>query len=246
MFLNPGFLSLAVHTLIGALIIIQTAHAAESRCYGTVAQGRLEGGVKLPGGGANFSAYSGLAAAAGRTYVHAKVADVIVASYAALQARTPGVHYVYGETGWATGGSFKPHRTHQNGLSVDFFVPVRDAQGRSVPLPTAALTRFGYDLEFDADARHGQHRIDFTALAEHLYALHIAAKTQGVGIARVIFDTAYLPALLATPRGPYLRQHLPFMKSKPWVRHDEHYHVDFALACRPNDRGPASWRTSTG
>ncbi|WP_349743997.1 penicillin-insensitive murein endopeptidase [Roseateles cavernae] len=209
------------------------AHAAESRCYGTVAKGRLEGGVKLPTGGANFSAYSELAAAAGRTYVHAKVADVIVASYAALQARTPGVHYVYGETGWAAGGSFKPHRTHQNGLSVDFFVPVRDAQGRSVPLPTAALTRFGYDLEFDAEARHGEHRIDFPALAEHLYTLHRAARAQGVGIARVILDTTYLPALFATPRGPYLRQHLPFMKSKPWVRHDEHYHVDFALACRP-------------
>lgn len=125
-----------------ALIGAQAAQATESRCYGTVAKGRLESGVKLPTDGANFSAYSKLAGAAGRTYVHAKVADVIVASYATLQARTPGVHYVYGETGWAAGGSFKPHRTHQNGLSVDFFVPVRDAQGRSMPLPTATLTRF--------------------------------------------------------------------------------------------------------
>ncbi|MGN6831161.1 penicillin-insensitive murein endopeptidase [Paucibacter sp. M5-1] len=246
MFLSPGFFSLAAYALIGALISIQPAHADVSRCYGTVAKGRLEGGVKLPTDGANFSAYSKLAVAAGRTYVHAKVADVIVASYATLQARTPGVHYVYGETGWAAGGSFKPHRTHQNGLSVDFFVPVRDAQGRSGPLPTSPLTRFGYDLEFDAEARHGEHRIDFPALAEHLYALHHAARAQGVGIARVIFDTAYLPALFATPRGPSLRQHLPFMKGKPWVRHDEHYHVDFALACRPDDRGPASGRTRTG
>lgn len=171
------------------------------------------------------------------------MAELIVASYAALQASIPGVHYVYGETGWAAGGSFKPHRTHQNGLSVDFFVSVRDGPG---PHGAAALTRFGYDLDFEAEARHGEHRIDLPALAEHLYALHRAAKAQGVGIARVIFDTAYLPVLFATPPGRYLRQHLPFMKSKPWVRHDEHYHVDFALACRPDDRGPASWGTSTG
>ena len=25
-----------------------------------------------------------------------------------------------------------------------------------------------------------------------------------------------------------------FMKGKPWVRHDEHYHVDFAAPCKPH------------
>ena len=61
-------------------------------------------------------------------------------------------------------------------------------------------------------------------------------KTSGpasCGIALVIFDTAYLPRLRATPRGPYLQQNLKFMKGKPWVRHDEHYHVDFAVNCKP-------------
>jgi penicillin-insensitive murein endopeptidase len=29
----------------------------------------------------------------------------------------------------------------------------------------------------------------------------------------------------------YLKQKLPFMKGKSWVRHDEHYHVDFAVPC---------------
>lgn len=33
---------------------VQSAHAAESRCYGTVAKGRLEGDVKLPAGGASI------------------------------------------------------------------------------------------------------------------------------------------------------------------------------------------------
>lgn len=34
--------------------------SAESVCRGTVSRGRLEGGVKLPGSGANFRAYSSL------------------------------------------------------------------------------------------------------------------------------------------------------------------------------------------
>lgn len=208
--------------------------AAESQCYGTVAHGRIEGSVKLPLQGANFSAYSTLAATAGRTHVHTRVAAILEASYGALAATRPETHYVYGETGWPSGGRFRPHRTHQNGLSVDFFVPVKDGKGRSVALPTKLLDRLGYDVEFDPQARYGEYTIDFDAMAEHLYQLDVAAKAAGSGLALVIFDTQYLPRLFATRRGPYLKEALPFLKGKPWVRHDEHYHVDFAISCKPN------------
>jgi penicillin-insensitive murein endopeptidase len=139
---------------------------------------------------------------------------------------------VYGETGLASGGRFPPHRTHQNGLSVDFFVPVRDASGKPAVLPTETQPRFGYDIEFDVRGAYQQYRIDFAALAEHLYQLHAAARANGAGIDKVIIDTAFLPQLFATPRGPWLKLNLPFMKGTPWVRHDEHYHVDFALPCK--------------
>ncbi|MBK9234983.1 MAG: penicillin-insensitive murein endopeptidase [Rhodoferax sp.] len=207
------------------------ATTPESRCYGTVSHGRIDGSVKLPGSGPNFTGYSTLGATAGRTHVHSKVAQTIVAAYAAVERIDPTLRYVYGETGWPSGGRFRPHRTHQNGLSVDFFVPVRNAQGQSVAVPTDVTNRLGYDLEFDQDGRYGEYRIDFPAMAEHLYQLHVAAKAQGIGIALVIFDAAYLRRLFATPRGPYLQQNLPFMKGRPWVRHDEHYHVDFAVRC---------------
>jgi hypothetical protein len=39
--------------------------------------------------------------------------------------------------------------------------------------------------------------------------------------------------LFQTKRGSYLRTTLPFMKATPWIKHDEHYHVDFSLPCRP-------------
>ncbi len=208
-------------------------HAAESQCFGTVANGRIEHSVALPTSGPNFSPYSHAAVSLGRTHVHSAVATVITQAYAELARQAPDVRYVYGETGWPSGGRFKPHKTHQNGLSVDFFMPVRDKDGASVPLPTGVGDRFGYDIEFDAEARWGMYRIDFPAAAEHLYQLHRAATSRGLGIELVIFDTAYLPRLFATPRGAYLQQHLKFMQGKPWVRHDEHYHVDFAVACKP-------------
>jgi penicillin-insensitive murein DD-endopeptidase len=208
------------------------ASARESECFGSVSNGSIEHSVKLPSSGKNFTVYSATAAAVGRTHVHSKVAGVVTGAYKVLETSAPGVAFVIGETGWPSGGRFRPHRTHQNGLSVDFFVPVRNAAGQSVPIPTSPLTRFGYDVEFDAKAKFGEFRIDFVATAEHLYQLHQVGKAQGVGITLVIFDPQYLPMLFATPRGSYLKQHLPFMKGKPWVRHDEHYHVDFGVPCK--------------
>lgn len=127
----------------------------------------------------------------------------------------------------------RPHRTHQNGLSVDFMVPVIDGAGRSVPLPSTPLNKFGYDVEFDRNAQFGDLSIDFEALAEHLHQLSRAARARKVGIARVILDPPYLPKLFATRRGAELKDRLPFMMKPAWIRHDEHYHVDFKVACRP-------------
>jgi penicillin-insensitive murein endopeptidase len=102
-----------------------------------------------------------------------------------------------------------------------------------VALPTNATNRYGYGIEFDKDGRYRDYTIDFDALAEHLYWLHDGAKSRGVGIALVIFDRSFLPKLFATVRGPFLQQHVQFMQGAAWVRHDEHYHVDFAVPCRP-------------
>jgi len=224
---------LKYHALLALSLATGAAVGAPSQCYGVVHKGSLSGAVRLPLDGPNFSAYSTLAAAAGRTFVHSEVEAIVRKSYAAVHGILPGTVFVYGETGSASGGRFKPHRTHQNGLSVDFFVPVLDRAGKSVPLPTNVSSRFGYDIEFDHQGRWDQYRIDFPALAEHLYQLDMAAKARGEGLAKVIVDARYFGQLFATPRGPYLKSHLPFMKGKPWVRHDEHYHVDFAVPCKP-------------
>lgn len=215
-----------------ALIIAASANAADSVCHGTPAKGRIEHAVQLPASGKNFRAYSAVGVSLGRTYTHARVAEAITDAYAALARQTSAKTFVYGETGFAKGGSFKPHNTHQNGLSVDFFVPVLDAEGRSVPLPTHATNRYGYDIEFDANARYRGLRIDFEALGEQLYALDQAGRRSGARIGRVIFEPEFLSKLFATRHGPYLRDRITFVRGKVWWRHDEHYHVDFTVPCR--------------
>jgi len=210
----------------------------DSACYGTAAAGRLERGAQLPARGPNFRAYSRAGVALGRTHAHARVVRASLDAYAALAREAPDVVYVYGESGRAEGGPFAPHRTHQNGTSVDFMVPVRDRDGRSVPLAGHAGNRYGYDLEFDADGRWRagtpeELRIDFEALAAHLHALARSGRAHDAPIERVILAPEYLPRLFATRRGPTLRRSLRFTRGKVWWRHDEHYHVDFAVRCSP-------------
>ncbi len=120
--------------------------------------------------------------------MHCTVSEIFLDSYSRLEREAPGTRFVYGETGFAKGGPFKPHRTHQNGLSVDFFVPVRNAKGEATKLPTNATNRWGYDIEFDDRGRFQDFTIDFEAMAAHIVALHRSAQAHGVGIWRVIFD----------------------------------------------------------
>lgn len=112
-------------------------------------------------------------------------------------------------------------------------VPVVQQNGKSVALPTRVSTKFGYANEFNKQAKFENLTIDFDALANHLYELDRAAKANGIGISRVIFDKNFIPKLYTTQQGEFVRKFIPFMKGEPWIRHDEHYHVDFAVLCNP-------------
>lgn len=202
-----------------------------STCHGTPERGSLENGCKLPERGNNFTAYSTLGSSLGRTYVHCTVASVVNAAYEDIGRRLPEVRFVYGETGWARGGRFRPHKTHQNGLSVDFFVPVRDNSGRSVPLPTGVSNKWGYSIEFNKNGRSGNYVIDFDAMAAHMLALDRAARENGIGIRRVIFDPEIQPQLRKSKLWSELNGKMKFSTGRSWVRHDEHYHVDFDIPC---------------
>ncbi len=208
------------------------AYSGQSVCYGTTSNGRLKGGVQLPSKGSNFIGYSSTARLAGRTYVHSDVRDIIMGAYMLLKREQPNKVYKYAETGFKNGGQFKPHKTHRNGLSVDFMTPVINKKKQSVHLPTHVFNKFGYNIEFDKNDQYDGLSMDYEALAAHIYTLHKKAKTLGFDLWRVIFDPKLQPKLLETKYGPYLQENIKFSMKPSWVRHDEHYHVDFSIPCK--------------
>ncbi len=116
--------------------------------------------------------------------------------------------------------------------------PALDSQ--NAPAPAAGSVRtgraaiilddFGYSLEFDAEGRLGDVRIDFEGLAGFLRELWARASSRGLTLQKVIIAPEYVPILLATPSGRQLGPIADLLSRGPaWVRHDEHFHVDFAV-----------------
>jgi penicillin-insensitive murein endopeptidase len=218
-----------------ALRLVESSAPSESR--GTPERGSLVHGRRLPSSGGNFVVYSYAGALLGRNSVHAAVRAAVLEAYDRLRVSEPDVRWVYGETGWPRGGPFRPHRTHENGLSVDFMVPVRNEVGRSERLPAWPWTKFGYALDFDGAGRGrgffaGGLRIDFEAVAAHLAALAATAPRHGLAVDVVIFAPELQRALLESAEGRALRGRVRFSRRPAWVRHDEHYHVDFRIVDR--------------
>ncbi len=113
-------------------------------------------------------------------------------------------------------------------------VPVTNEEGKSVHLPTNCFNKWGYAIEFDEIGKYKEYEIDNEALAAHIVSLHKSALAKGHDLWRVIFDPKLQPYLMKTKYSAYLKKHIQFSKKRSWVRHDEHYHVDFDIPCEKN------------
>ncbi len=82
----------------------------------------------------------------------------------------------------------------------------------------------------------GSQAFPFDAVAAHLAAVDRVAGRRGTSIELVIFAPELVRRLKADPQRRKLVENVPFMQGDAWVRHDEHYHVDFTSP-RPA-RGP--------
>ncbi|MDA8792182.1 penicillin-insensitive murein endopeptidase [Bacteriovoracaceae bacterium] len=207
------------------------ADEVRSTCFGSTKKGSLKNGVKLPRRGKNFKSYSWIAGIVGRTYVHSAVKEIMIDAYAELARTHPDIVYKYAETGFEEGGRFKPHKTHQNGLSVDHMVPVKK-NDKSVHLPTNAFNKLGYAIEFNLEGKYKDYHLDYEALGALIKEIHRQAVAKGYEIWRVIFDPRMSPNLFKTSHGKYLKKNIRFSKNKSWVRHDEHIHIDFRVPCQ--------------
>jgi penicillin-insensitive murein endopeptidase len=209
-------------------LLAQSAFAEPALSYGDGNCGKLQGGEALPCTGPNFTAYSRVACTMGRNYLHPLVQKTVVDAFKAVERKDPRRVWQYGEMGKAEGGSLWPHKTHQNGRAADFFMPVMSAQGEPAALPISAFNKFGYGLEFDKRGRLGDLQIDWRAIGEYLLALEAAGQAHQVRIQRIIITPSFHQQLFQ--RAPAIR-HLSylFMPTEAWVRHDEHFHVDFDI-----------------
>ncbi len=220
--------AVAALVLLFGPIAVSDHFGGDSVCYGKTSAGRIEGAVRPPLSGENYRSYCDLCALALRTYGHDDAIGAVLDAYGAVADARPENTFIYGEIGFPWGGRMRPHRTHQNGLSVDFMAPLTD--GRI--LPSSPFNRYGYDVEFDQSGVGPAGVIDFDAIAAHLNALDAAARERGGRIARVFFAPDLQDDLFAAEGGAALRGRIAFNDTQSWVRHDDHYHVDFDFPCR--------------
>ena len=132
------------------------------------------------------------------------------------------------ETGHKSGGRFLPHRTHRNGMSVDFMTPMlkngKPYQSHHI------FNLWGYGWEFDDTGKKGKVSIDYETMARHIMAVYETAPKHGLRIKKVIFDPVLQPYLFQTETGKKLKGKFYFTRHRVSFRHDDHYHIDFEIA----------------
>ncbi len=136
------------------------------------------------------------------------------------------------ETANQKGGNLYPHRTHQNGLSIDFMMPlIKDNK------PYYKLDSLGtrhYLLAFNDKGEYSTDtsiKVDFNLIAQHILILNEKAKKEDLKVKKVIIKIEFKDELFATEYGKKLKKSgiyvvrgLPKMIN---ALHDEHYHIDF-------------------
>ena len=84
-------------------------------------------------------------------------------------------------------------------------------------------------IEFDHRGRWRSYEIDFETVAIFLLMLQEVAEERDAPITRVILAPEFVDELEMTEVGRQAVRSIPWMRGRPWVRHDEHFHVDFAV-----------------
>jgi penicillin-insensitive murein endopeptidase len=206
----------------------------KSKAMGSVSNGSLINGKLIPFSGKNYLYFDTTSYLNGRAFLHEDLLSVILKSYHDMETILPGRNFRVMECSNEHGGKIFPHRTHQNGLSVDFMTPLKRDEKPYYDLDT--LGGRHYLLEFNNAgicSRDPKVSIDFETIALHILTLENTARKNGIKISKVIFKTELKDDLFATESGKkLLSKNIYFTKSlTPAINalHDDHYHIDFEL-----------------
>lgn len=205
-----------------------------SQSVGNVGSGSIKHSKLLPFSGKNFSYFDTNSYLGGRAFLNDKLLKTLLAHYSVLENECPDHHFCIMECSNKEGGKIHPHRTHQNGLSVDLMIPLIKDNA-----PYYALDSIGanhYLLDFDDQGRYLSDpsiAIDFELLAKQIWILQQESLKNGLSIEKVIlkielkdelFDTVYGKKIKSS--GIYFAQNLsPIINAL----HDDHFHVDFRI-----------------
>ena len=205
-----------------------------SNSIGSVSNGSLRNGTLIPFEGNNYRYFDSTSYLAGRCFMHQSVAKTVLDAYSALEKSAPNRIFGIMECSNKHGGKLEPHRTHQNGLSIDFMTPL--IRNDSAYYGLDFLGGPHYLLEFNDDGAYAKDStvsIDFDAIALHLLTLQKEAKKHGISIEKVIFKMELKDELYASLYGEELRKSGIYITKNltPLINslHDDHYHVDFQL-----------------
>lgn len=204
----------------------------ESNSVGSVSNGKLENGTLIPFKGANYEYFDKASYLGGRAFTNNKVAEITVNTYQALLDQGVDRKFKVMEFSNKEGGRMFPHRTHQNGLSVDYMMPLQKDGQPYYELDNKGATH--YLMEFDTEGHYSEDKevsIDFNIAARHILELEKQARKNGMRIHKVIFNTHLKDELYATEYGKklkssgiYITKNLSKLINDV---HDDHYHVDF-------------------
>jgi len=170
----------------------------------------------------------------GTGYVHSKLYYTLIDSYNECETACPGIKFRIMECSLKEGGKTLIHRTHRNGLSVDFMVPKVKNQKQVKSYDRIGL--WHYLLNFDPTGRlkiNHKVSIDFETMGKHILALDNAARKNGLAFSKVIFKIDLKDDFFKTKSGKEIkRRGIYFARnlSKPIdIVHDDHYHIDFKI-----------------
>lgn len=203
-----------------------------SQSIGSVSNGSLINGKLFPFIGKNYEYFDKNSYLAGKGFTHSIVKNIVLNSYKELETSIPNRQFKIMECSHQHGGKLQPHRTHQNGTSIDFMMPlIKDNQ------PYYELDNMGfahYLLSFNDQGEYSLDSsisIDFESVNIHLLSLENHARELGYKIKKVIIKIELKDELFAAKNGKKLKESNVYLvrNLSPLINslHDEHYHVDF-------------------
>jgi penicillin-insensitive murein endopeptidase len=222
---------------IGNLTIKQyltsiSADTLQSKSNGIVSKGSLNNGKLIPFYGDNFEYFDSISYMSNRAFVNDRVRSTILAAYGLLKKDYPKRKFYIMECSREHGGEMFPHKTHQNGLSVDFMTPLVKDGKAFTDLDTLGADR--YWLNFDNQGRYvmdSSISIDFETVALHIIRLNQVAKKFNLQVAKVIIKIELKDELFSGLNGQKLKASGIYFVQKlsPIINslHDDHFHVDF-------------------